>query len=373
MIRTAIDLCLTTTALYYVAGLISLETDDPSFILAPIVLLIFVGLRVAFHFGYENTASVAILCISWLTTSYVFIFQQNGLRAPPFTAWLAFQLIYAGLVHGKLGANIFLGTTFALTIALMILESNGVYFSEPAIPSIFWAAFALFVVFTAITLMLYRVNESFEQSGKRLAQASMAKQDLESQVHQLKAELVDSHETTLAGLSRTIEMRNKELHAHSQRVTALTLRLAAEFGVEGDELLQVRYGALLHDIGQIGIPSAILLKPEPLSAEDRKIMEQHPLIAHELLKGISFLRKASDIVYYHHERWDGTGFPLGKKGEEIPFSARLISVVDVWDALTSNRPYSKPWSQTEAKEFIREQSGRQFDPLVVNKFLRLLN
>jgi putative nucleotidyltransferase with HDIG domain len=359
--------------IYYVAGVITIGAEDPSFRIAPVILLIFICLRIALHLGHENVVSLMVLGVSWVVVSYVFIFLQNGLRAPAYTASLAFLIIYAGLLHGQLAATIVVGVNLLTTIALIALEENGIYFSEPAIPNILWVGFGQLVIFPAIALMLSRALESLQQSEDLLSKESASRQKLEEEISQLTTKLATAYETTFEGWSRTLELKNMEIYGHSKRVTELALRLADEFGIEGDELLQIKYGALLHDIGEIGIPDEILHKPGPLNPEERKVMERHPLVAHELLKGISFLKKACDIAYYHHERWDGQGYPLGKKGEDIPFAARLFSVVDVWDALTSGRPYSESWSPKEAKQYLREQSGIQFDPRVVDKFLNLMD
>ena len=163
-----------------------------------------------------------------------------------------------------------------------------------------------------------------------------------------------------------------ETEGHTQRVTEMTLILARRFGFTKEELLHIRRGALLHDIGKMGVPDNILLKPEPLAEEEWIIMQKHPQYAYELLQPIDFLRLALDIPYYHHEKWDGTGYPHGLKGEDIPLTARLFAVVDVWDALRSDRPYRPAWSEEEALAYIREQVGKHFDPQVVEAFLKMI-
>ena len=143
-------------------------------------------------------------------------------------------------------------------------------------------------------------------------------------------------------------------------------------GVSGEQLLHIRRGARLHDIGKMGIPDKILLKPGALTEDEWRIMQKHPLFAADLLFPIEFLGPALDIPFGHHEKWDGTGYPLKLKGEEIPISARIFAVVDVWDALTSDRPYRPAWDREKALAFIREQSGCHFDPQVVTHFLTLI-
>jgi len=185
-------------------------------------------------------------------------------------------------------------------------------------------------------------------------------------------ELALAYDTTLEGWSRALDLRDRETEGHTQRVTELTLRLAAALNVSANEQLHIRRGALLHDIGKMGIPDSILLKPGPLTDDEWKVMRLHPGYAYELLTPITYLRPALDIPYCHHEKWDGTGYPRGLKGEEIPLPARLFALVDVWDALNSDRPYHKAWSKEEALAYIREQPGKHFDPKVVDLFMRVV-
>jgi HD-GYP domain-containing protein (c-di-GMP phosphodiesterase class II)/pSer/pThr/pTyr-binding forkhead associated (FHA) protein len=185
-------------------------------------------------------------------------------------------------------------------------------------------------------------------------------------------ELALAYDTTLEGWSRALDLRDRETEGHTQRVTELTLRLAAALNVGAAEQLQIRRGALLHDIGKMGIPDSILLKPGPLTDEERKVMHLHPTYALELLTPITYLRPALDIPFCHHEKWDGSGYPRGLKGEAIPLPARLFALVDVWDALNSDRPYHKAWSRADALAYVREQPGKHFDPKVVELFLRVV-
>ena len=191
-------------------------------------------------------------------------------------------------------------------------------------------------------------------------------------LQQANLELTIAYEATLEGWVRALDMRDRETEGHTQRVTELTVRLAERMGIRGEALVHIRRGALLHDIGKIAIPDSILLKPEPLTDEEWEIMRRHPVYAYELLSPIEFLRPALDIPYCHHERWNGTGYPRGLKGEQIPLAARIFAVVDVWDALRSDRPYRPAWSEEEALAYIRQQAGKHFDPHVVEVFLQML-
>jgi PAS domain S-box-containing protein/putative nucleotidyltransferase with HDIG domain len=186
-------------------------------------------------------------------------------------------------------------------------------------------------------------------------------------------ELSQAYDATIEGWSRALDLRDKETEGHTLRVTEMTLELARRYGLPGAELVYIRWGALLHDIGKMGVSDNILLKPGALAEEEWVLMRSHPGNAYKLLKPIAFLAPALDIPYCHHEKWDGTGYPRGLKGEEIPLAARLFAVVDVWDALTSDRPYRPAWSKEKALAFVREQSGKYFDARVVNVFISLLN
>jgi PAS domain S-box-containing protein len=184
-------------------------------------------------------------------------------------------------------------------------------------------------------------------------------------------ELVRAYDTTLEGWARALELRDKETEGHAQRVTELTVQLARRMGIGEAELAHIRRGALLHDIGKMGIPDSILLKPGPLTDDEWMIMRQHPTFAYDLLAPVAYLRMALDIPYCHHEKWDGTGYPRGLKGDQIPLAARIFTVVDIWDALCFDRPYRKGWPEDRVREYIRSLSGTQFDPQIVDVFLKL--
>jgi putative nucleotidyltransferase with HDIG domain len=185
-------------------------------------------------------------------------------------------------------------------------------------------------------------------------------------------ELEMAYDATIEGWSRALELRDQETEGHTLRVTDMTLQLAQNMGVRSGELTHIRRGALLHDIGKMGVPDRILLKPGELDEKEWKIMKMHTVYAFEMLWPIEFLRPAIDIPHCHHERWDGTGYPRQLKGEQIPLSARVFAVVDVWDALTNKRPYRGPWSEEDTLDYITTNSGKHFDPQVVEKFLELL-
>ena len=182
-------------------------------------------------------------------------------------------------------------------------------------------------------------------------------------------QLLNAYETTLKGWVDALDMRDHETEGHTQRVTELSLKLARLMGIKEKEIVHFQRGALLHDIGKVAVSDAILNKPGPLTEEEWVIMRRHPLHAYSLLSKSEYLKPALDIPFHHHEKWDGSGYPSGLKGEAIPLAARIFAIVDVWDALISDRPYRKAWTHKKALEYIQEQSGKHFDPDVVKVFL----
>ncbi len=185
-------------------------------------------------------------------------------------------------------------------------------------------------------------------------------------------ELLEAYEATLAGWAKALEFKDKETEGHSERVTAMTERFGRALGLHGVALTHLRRGALLHDIGKMGIPGSILRKPGPLTEEEWGIMRRHVEYGGNMLSDIPFLRPAFDIPLYHHERWDGSGYPRGLKGELIPLPARLFAIVDVWDALLNDRPYRPAWPPEQVRAYLQEQAGIQFDPKLIKVFIGLL-
>jgi PAS domain S-box-containing protein len=195
---------------------------------------------------------------------------------------------------------------------------------------------------------------------------------LEDHVMARTHELYEAYNTTLEGWARALELRDKETEGHTRRVTDTTVRLAIKLGFPDDVLEHIRRGAILHDIGKISIPDNILHKPGMLTEEEREIVKKHPETAYKLLKPIAFLEQAMDIPYCHHEKWDGTGYPRGLKGGEIPVAARIFAIADVWDALSYERLYNKAWPREKVIAYLIEQSGKHFDPRLVNIFLDMV-
>ncbi len=196
--------------------------------------------------------------------------------------------------------------------------------------------------------------------------------EAEEELRKAHDSLEEAYDATLRGWVHTLDLREHETADHSRRVVDLTMQMVDELGLDGDQRTHIFRGALLHDIGKMGVPDSILLKPGPLSSEEWTIMRYHPQYARELLERIEYLRPSMDIPYSHHEHWDGTGYPLGISGEEIPLPARIFSVVDVYDALLSNRPYRPAWKEPDVIRYLKEQKGKQFDPHIVDQFLHVV-
>ena len=212
----------------------------------------------------------------------------------------------------------------------------------------------ILIVFTAV--LQKRIIQSWEQAVEEAQQSEQ--------------KIREAYVLTLEGWAKTLEFHDRETLGHSQRVTSLSQRLAEKLGInDPQELEYIRWGALLHDIGKLAIPYEVLRKESELSQEDWEIIKNHPTLAEQLLGNIQYIRPALAIARFHHENWDGTGYPRKLKQEQIPLHARMFSVVDNWDALTTDRPYRKAWSREKTINYLREQSGKKFDPSIVDVFI----
>jgi putative two-component system response regulator len=215
------------------------------------------------------------------------------------------------------------------------------------------------------------VAKPFDRAELRAQIRTILRLNRYRKLHRTLDLLHQAYDETLDGWVRAMDLREHELEGHSQRVTTGTLELARFLGVDDRELVHIRRGALLHDVGKLVIPDSILRKPGPLTSEEWTIMRQHPELARSLLEPIAYLQPAIDIPFCHHERWDGQGYPRGLSGEQIPRAARIFSVIDVWDALISDRPYRKAWPVDRVRDYIRDNSGSAFDPDIASAFLAL--
>jgi ligand-binding sensor domain-containing protein len=217
------------------------------------------------------------------------------------------------------------------------------------------------------------LNRNLRDEMAERLRAELEKDRLVAELRRVHSELSEAYETTLEGWARILELRDQDTEGHTRRVTEMTDRLAEAMGLSEGERVHIRRGAILHDIGKIALPDALLRKTDPLSPEDRAIICEHPELARHFLESVDFLKRAIDVPYCHHERWDGTGYPRGLAGEQIPLAARIFAVVDVWDALSSDRPYRRAWRLEAVRAYLRDNVGTHFDPRVVEAFLELLD
>lgn len=205
-----------------------------------------------------------------------------------------------------------------------------------------------------------------------VASISIQNAELFKSVESARSEIAEAYDSTLEGWAKALELRDMETEGHSRRVVDLTVKLAMHMGLNSEELTQIQRGALLHDIGKMSVPDAILQKPGKLSDDEWNVMRLHPVYAYRWLSPIKYLRPCLDIPRFHHEHWDGSGYPTGLQGDSIPLPARIFAIIDVWDALLSDRPYREAWSKERAIEYIKYQSGQHFDPRVVKAFLEMI-
>jgi len=335
------------------------------------VILLHVTISNIVNFRFDvNTYRTYIIqdVISGIVVYILWVFNRKG-----YTLWVAHIFINFAIL-----TPVFVFTTkdlenVMLILALPIIASS---FVITPIASFFYALLAalgytLSVLyygmfssynFTAVVTLFAIAFSTFITSwqfNNALKKNKILLNDLET-----------SYETTLDSWSHALDLRDKETEGHTQRVAKLTLHVAKKMGLSKEELIHIRRGALLHDIGKLGVPDNILLKAGPLTEEETRFMRQHPQFAYELIHRTEYLKPALDIPYTHHEKWDGSGYPRGLKGEQIPLSARIFAIADVYDALTSDRPYRTAWSHEKAIQYIREQSGSHFDPQIVPIFLQ---
>jgi PAS domain S-box-containing protein len=208
-----------------------------------------------------------------------------------------------------------------------------------------------------------------QAASRDITERKLAEDALQS-AHQ---SLQEAYERTIEGWVHALDLRDKETEGHTQRVTGLTLKVARALGFREEELIHIQRGALLHDMGKMAIKDEILQKPGPLTEAEWVEMRKHPIYTYEMLSPIAYLQPALDIPYYHHERWDGSGYPRGLIGDEIPLAARLFSIIDVWDALSSDRPYRSRSPHEEVAAYLRKEAGRLFDPHLVELFLSVVD
>ena len=304
---------------------------------------------VGFYLNHRQWYSIAawIFCVSFYVVISLLLYQGIGLFDSTILAFPIFMICTAFLFSTR---GLFMAMAFSIlaVFAVYWLQATGLLRS--AYHATFLRAVIISLLFAIMALVTWAVRNAWEMNLLLLNEA---------------------HDLTLHGWARALEYRDGETAGHSQRVTELSVSVGRELGLSAEEITNMRRGSYLHDIGKMAIPDRILLKPGSLTEDEWKIMKLHPIRAREFLAEIPFLQGAIPIAYSHHERWDGSGYPEGLKGEEIPLLARIFSVVDNWDALTSDRPYRKAWTDDKVFAYLQENSGKIFDPRIVEIFLSL--
>ena len=297
------------------------------------------------------------LIASLLLLAIVFdIYDAGGLGTD--LAVVAFPVFIAicSLLFGKRGIYIFSILTVLSILALGFLEFIGVI-RGPGYTDIYDLATVVILVI-GMAVVLWVLNDNNKKNLGR--------------IEQVDETLRISYELTLESLAKALEYRDRETQNHSARVVAMTVRLAEALGLVGEDISNIKRGALLHDIGKLSIPDSILQKPGRLTEEEWAIMRTHPVKSRELLENIPFLKAALDIPYCHHENWDGSGYPQGLKGEQIPLSARIFALIDQWEALTTDRVYRKAWPYEQVIRHIQDGRDKIYDPRIANTFLKLI-
>jgi len=298
--------------------------------------------------GYYIFTALFIATLIFAVMTYSLI-DGVGLKDAGLLAYPLF-IIFATFLFGKNKAPLITLLSIASVVLVYYLDKMG--YLTPSRYSNENQLTVIVALFIATGFFLWAVMDNWER---------------------IMRNLTETYYLTLFGWSKALEYRDKETEGHSIRVTELTEELAKHMGIPNQELRHIHHGALLHDIGKMAVPDSILLKKGELTEEEWAVVKMHPLRAKELLENIPFLKPAMDIPYRHHERWNGTGYPDGLSKKDIPLSARIFAIVDVWDAITSDRPYRQAWSKEKSLAYIREQSGILFDPQIVQVFLELID
>ena len=371
-----------------ISDLAHIETNDPTI------------QRTGFLLSLYHLLVLAILIYSIIDNSlYLFFYPSTEYVIYLIEELFILILFYVFWRAAKKGRIYFIGNvSIAITILLAIVFSDPKYVEYSmvafALP-ITIASFALspsmsfvYTFFISIVYIIYSYLTSYSWEynltpiislfalalttwviAKQLETALNSNEKLVKDQQKTFDELKNAYETTLRGWSKALEVRDQETQGHSNRVSDLTLRIARRMGFREEQLIHIGRGVLLHDIGKIGIPDEILHKPGPLNEKEIRIMRLHPQIAVDLLSPIDYLKPAMAIPKYHHEKWDGSGYPHGLSGETIPLEARIFAIVDVYDALSHDRPYRKAWSKEKVIDYIKSETGTHFDPAVTLAFL----
>ncbi len=302
--------------------------------------------------GHSTIAGI-LLCFLVLGVINLSLFDGDGILDSGILA-MPVLILFGALLLGKRFGFLFLIATVASLVLMVYLEMEG--HIHPTIHTARYSdLYPIGILLSIASLLVWVIVNNYEKNLDRVKDANL--------------ELSSNYDLTIKAMAKVLEYRDLETAGHSSRVVALCKQLAVIEGCDEQEIEHLQRGALLHDIGKLAIPDDILLKPGGLTEAERKLIQKHPGYGREMLQGISFLEPVVPVVYSHHERWDGNGYPEGLKGEQIPLSARIFSIVDNWDALNSDRPYRKAWSREEVVNYIAENAGTKFDPNIARRFL----
>lgn len=304
----------------------------------------------------QLTLSALLLSLVVLMVINLNLFDGDGIRDSGILAYPIFIMIGV-LFFGKRATPYFSIAAIASLILIVYLEMRG--YIHPTIGATkFDILLPIIILLLVAAAFIWVVVGNIEKYVLR--------------VEESETELRKNYDLTLGAWAKVLEYRDKETEGHSRRLVELSARLAQALGLPTEEIAELRRGALLHDIGKLAIPDEILLKPGALNDAERRLMEQHPAYAKQMLAQVTFLEPCVAVAYSHHERWDGLGYPQGLKGKEIPLTARIFAVVDQWDALTSDRPYRQAWTRENVIAYLRENAGKIYDPEIVNVFLTII-
>ena len=317
------------------------------------ILLLFIQNR-----GYDKAAALVL----YLVVSFVLTFNISIGHGIHDEAMIAYPLliVFSGLVFGKRAGVIVTGiTVFQMILVHILAQAGHVQPFGGAVQMKLDETITTIIILIATGFLVWVVVDIIENSVEKIIQAEV---DLES-----------AYEDTLAAWAKALELREREAPGHSTRVTSLATLLAEKMGLDLDVIKQIRQGALLHDIGKMGIPESILLKSEPLKPKEKKLLKEHTIMASRIISDIDYLEGALEIISHHHERYDGNGYPQKLKGDQFPLKAQIFSIIDNWDMLRVDRPCRKAWSDEKALVYISDQSGKKFNPDIVEAFLKMMD
>lgn len=357
-----VDLSKVMKAVFYIAIsavtliCVNMLQNPIDFSAISVVSLLFVILLLYYFFTkghYRKTSLGLVTVISFIITYNIII--DGGIHD---NAMVIFPVLItiSGLVIGRRYIPVMTGIVLAEITVIYILTVAGVIMPFGGVIKVRFLSYVIVAVLMVVAgIVIWITMLTIEKNYLQLLDVNNR--------------LQESYDRTIDGWSKALELFDRDTEGHSRRVTDLCLTLARKLNLLEEEVEHIRRGALLHDIGKMGVAEEVLNKRGTLSPEERALVERHPLHAYVLLKDIPFLEKAIDIPLYHHERWDGTGYPYFLTGEDIPLAARIFAIVDNWDALTSDRPYRKAWPREKVIQYIRDEKGNKFDPDLVDLFL----